>query len=145
MIIEDQHTASRGKILIADDDLFYRRLLANFLTGEKYSVTSVQSSDEARHQLLSEIFDMCVFDYNLPGESLAAIVSFMKRSARYIPFIIITGDESCDTERDARGLGPVFFFIKPFSLSDFSSVIREGIGRSGSTVAARSEWSIQHE
>ena len=145
MIIEDRHIGSKGKILVADDDMFYRRLLANFLTGEKYSVTSVHSSDEARNHLLQENFDMCVFDYNLPGEPLETVIAFMNRSARPVPFIIITGDESCDTERDARTLGPVFYFVKPFSLSDFSSVIREGIGRSGGTVTAQSEWSIQHE
>ncbi|MBN1759968.1 MAG: response regulator [Chitinispirillaceae bacterium] len=145
MIIEDRHTGSKGKILVADDDMFYRRLLANFLTGEKYSVTSVHSSDEARNHLLRENFDMCVFDYNLPGGPLETVIAFMNRSARPVPFIIITGDESCDTEREARTLGPVFYFVKPFSLSDFVSVIRESIARTPLPVPAPEKWSLHHE
>ena len=145
MIINEQGTPNNGTILIADDDMFYRRLLANFLIGEKFTVTTVQSYDEARQHLLRESFDLCVFDYYLPGEPLKAIVDYMNRSVRHTPFIIMTGDESCDTEREARNLGPVFYFVKPFSLGDFGSVIREVIGKSSRTVVNGTEWSLHHD
>ena len=145
MIIEERSEWVNGNILVADDDLFYRRLLANFLTGEKFTVTTVESSDEAQARLLRERFDMCVFDYNLPGEPLEMVVRQLNRSVQHTPFIIITGDESCDTEREARALGPVFYFVKPFSLGDFASVIREGIRGTGQVVGTHSGWSTQHE
>ena len=145
MIIENRNDWINGNILVADDDLFYRRLLANFLIGERFTVTTVQSSDEAMERLLRERFDLCVFDYNLPGVALETVVKRLNRSVQHIPFIIITGDESCETEREARSLGPVFFFVKPFSLGDFASVIREGIRGAAQVVGTHSGWSTQHE
>jgi DNA-binding NtrC family response regulator len=131
MILNKDNPIRNGNILVADDDLFYRQFLENFLTGEKFTVTTVESSDEAKARFLRERFDMCVFDYNLPGEPLEMVVRHLNRSVQHTPFVIITGDESCDTEREARALGPVFYFVKPFSLGDFASVIREGIRGSG--------------
>ena len=145
MIINDQHNSVQGNILVADDDLFYRRLLANFLIGEKFSVTSVATTEEARNRCLTDTFDLCVFDYYLPGEPLESVIDSLKRSGRNTPFIIITGDESCDTEREARGFGPVFFFVKPFSLSDFASVIKESINRFSQPVSVPENWSVEHE
>ena len=145
MILNEDNLIRNGRILIADDDLFYRRLLTNFLMGERFSVTAVSGTTEAGICLTREDFDLCVFDFFLPGGSLKSIVERINRSARYTPFIIMTGDESCETEREARSLGPVFFFVKPFSLNDFASVIKEVIGRSAGMVAARPEWSVHHE
>lgn len=145
MIINEHRNPENGKILVADDDLFYRRLLANFLIGEKYSVTTVATIDDARNKCTAETFDLCVLDYYLPGEPIGSVIGSLKQSGRNTPFIIITGDESCDTEREARVLGPVFYFVKPFSLSDFGSVIRECIARSRQTVIAPEKWSVEHE
>ena len=145
MSMEGHSDLVNGNILVADDDLFYRRLLEDFLTGEKFTVTTVLSGDEPRACLLRERFDMCVFDYYLPGEPLESVVDQMKRSIRYTPFIIITGDESCDTEREARALGPVFYFVKPLPLDDFVSVIRKGIRETERAIGIYSEWSALDE
>ena len=47
MILNEDNLIRNGRILIADDDLFYRRLLTNFLMGERFSVTAVSGTVEA--------------------------------------------------------------------------------------------------
>jgi DNA-binding NtrC family response regulator len=146
MILNEDNLLRNGKILVADDDLFYRHLLTNFLIGAEFSVTAVSGFKEAGIHLGRDSYDLCVFDFFLPGGSLRSIIESINRSVRPTPFIIMTGDESCETEREARSFNPVFFFVKPFSLSDFGSVIREVISRSSGTVAAVChEWSVHNE
>ena len=55
-------TAVSGAILIADDDLFIRRSLAEKLRGEGYQVCSVNDGDTAMRQLRREVFDIAIID-----------------------------------------------------------------------------------
>ena len=92
----------------------------------------------------AETLALCIFDFFLPGKPLDAIISTLKRSIHHIPFIIMTGDESCETERIARGFGPAFFFVKPFALHDFGCVVKEILNKTESPVSERL-WSENHE
>jgi len=141
MILNEHNSASNGRILIADDDMLYRRILSEFLTREHFEVTSVQSSDEVIVHLTENTFDLCVFDFFLPGISFEQVLTTINRSVHHTPFIFITGDETCETERRARSYGPVFYFVKPFSLKDFGSVVREVVGKAGKTVTIRNSGS----
>ena len=145
MILNDNNQISNGHILIADDDLFYRKLLANYLCGEMFTAATAEDGDKASHLLIEKTFDLCIFDFYLPGKPLDAIIHHINMSVHHIPFIIMTGDESCETERIARGLGPVFYFVKPFALSDFGSVVKEVVGKASVIVNTRPHWSVHHE
>jgi DNA-binding NtrC family response regulator len=143
MILNESSTSSNGSILIADDDMLYRRILSEYLIRERFQVTAVQSSEEVIRSLMHATFDLCVLDFFLPGISFDEVVTTISHSMHYTPFIVITGDETCETERRARSYGPIFYFIKPFSLRDFGSVVREVVGRAGITVSTRITGSEQ--
>lgn len=145
MILNEHNYGHNGSILIADDDMLYRRILSEFLKKEHFDVTAVRSSDEVIAQLHENTFDLCVFDFFLPGISFEQVLTAINRSIRHTPFIFITGDETCETERHARSYGPVFYFVKPFSLQDFGSVVREVIGKAGKIVSTRQNGSEEYE
>ena len=145
MIINQDRQWNSGRILIADDDLLYRRMLQQYLDKENFSVITAADGHEALSQLTTNRFDLCIFDYCLPDIAFETVIERLNRSVCRTPFIIMTGDESRETEKAARRLGPVFFFIKPFSLSDFGSVVREVIGQYDTSAANRSQWSLYHE
>lgn len=145
MILNENSTVSNGNILVADDDMLYRRILSEYLIRERFQVTTVQSSDEVIRYLTSKTFDLCVLDFFLPGISFDEVLATINRSVHHTPFIVITGDETCETERRARSYGPVFYFVKPFSLRDFGSVVREVLGKAGITVSTRITGSEHYE
>lgn len=145
MILNENSALYNGSILIADDDMLYRRILSEYLIREHFRVTSVQSSDEVIECLTRNLFDLCVLDFFLPGISFDQVLATINRSVHHTPFIVITGDETCETERLARSYGPVFYFVKPFSLRDFGSVVREVVGKAGFTVSTRITGSEHYE
>jgi CheY-like chemotaxis protein len=55
-------------VLIADDDISTRVLLAEHLRDCGYEVLEVSSGDEAMRVLISRVIDLLIFDARLPGE-----------------------------------------------------------------------------
>ncbi|MBD3420484.1 MAG: response regulator [Chitinivibrionales bacterium] len=110
-------------VLIADDDQLYLKAMSTYLHRSGYVTLRVSSGGRAVRTLSSRRVDMCIIDYHLPGESLIEYLNEREDTRESIPFIIITGDLSLETERLARSYSPVFFFVKPLELSDLRSVV----------------------
>ena len=65
---------------------------------------------------------LCIVDYHLPSIPCDRLISTLKNEFD-LPCIIVTGDTSDETEKQARGLSPEFFFFKPLQLEDLKSVV----------------------
>ncbi len=110
----------KGHILLADDDLFCRRSLKQILESEGYLVDEARSGSELMELLTGSRYDLGIYDYHLPTGGISSVLPSIHVD---MPFVIMTGDVSLQTERMARGLSPSFFFVKPIEMSDFLNVI----------------------
>ncbi|MBI3181044.1 MAG: response regulator [Myxococcales bacterium] len=65
----EQYRARKPKVLLVDDDAFFRRVLTDALTEAGMEVVSVSDGHEAMEQLTDLLFrlDLMVLDLNLPG------------------------------------------------------------------------------
>lgn len=113
-------------VLVVDDDLFSRRLIAENLKRLGYGVREAHNAHDAMQCLTEEDIVLCVVDYHLPGGTCAEVVGYA-RTELEVPSIIVTGDVSLETERSARALSPVFFFVKPIEPRDFRSVVKTAL------------------
>lgn len=68
MNAEEPSRMSKNRILIVDDDAALRRLIADFLGENGYSVTAAVDAPDMRRQLAAREYDLIVLDLMMPGE-----------------------------------------------------------------------------
>jgi len=123
-----------AKILVADDDLFYRNLVADSLVAMGHEVTKAADGNEALQEwLLSEQpFDCLVLDVYMDKitgldllEKIREITAITNDREKRAPVIIMTSDEKVETELEARRKKAFSFLIKPFSLDQLERAVNK--------------------
>jgi putative two-component system response regulator len=72
----DPVAVASGRILVVDDDVPVRRLLAAILSEAGYDVRDVSSAREARHALEHDTIALLLSDVNMPGETGLDLIRF---------------------------------------------------------------------
>lgn len=112
------------RVLIADCDQYYRNILFNVFDKINCEIVTVFDGNDAVEFLSLGMFDIAVIDYDLPGKRGDEVICSMRSKYIEIPVIIVTSDNSIETERNVRSQGPAYFFIKPFSVNDMHEVVQ---------------------
>jgi len=119
------------RVILAEDDLEMRSMLAESLRRDGYQVVEaadgralealIRSSFHATPQ--GEPVDLIVTDVRMPGCSGLSVLEAVREAHWAIPVIVITayGDEA--THDEARQLGAVAVFDKPFDLDDLRTAV----------------------
>lgn len=115
------------KILVADDDEAFLRLVDNDLTKEGYVVIKAQKGRDVISLAISRAPDLIILDINLPDISGGAAGEMLKGDPRTrdIPVIFLTGLLTKE-EEESRGhmIGGRYFFAKPYNLQAFLEEIQ---------------------
>jgi DNA-binding response OmpR family regulator len=110
--------ASRGRILVADDEPHIRRILTTLLEAASFDVDPVADGPTALDHLESDTeYDLVLLDIMMPGatglEVLERLRDLSHRAS--VPVVILTA-KGQDADRDeAFALGANDFVTKPFS------------------------------
>ena len=83
----------RPHLLVLDDEEDISRLISEFFEAKGYEVTTAAGAAEAMRLAVDEVFDLCVFDVNLAGESGLELLRYFKSNFPNLPIIIYTGLE----------------------------------------------------
>jgi sigma-B regulation protein RsbU (phosphoserine phosphatase) len=99
---EEETTTGGGRILVVDDNLFNRELLARHLERQGHSVRAAADGVEALRLIESEDFDIVVLDVMMPGMNGYQILERIKNdpARRDIHVIVISALQ--DTQSIAR-------------------------------------------
>ena len=82
--------AKQAKLLVVEDDVLVRMLLADMLCEIGYTVAAEAASvDEALEATRKTDFDLAILDANLEGESVLPVADALV--ARDIGFVFVTG------------------------------------------------------
>lgn len=115
-LTKDQGKASR-KVLVVDD-AFMNRVMLEDMLSDSYDVEAVEDGSDALERLEDHPLDygIVLLDLNMPKVSGFAVLEKMTEWELIdkIPVIVITGDESYETEMHALALGATDFVRKPF-------------------------------
>jgi DNA-binding response OmpR family regulator len=129
-------TARRRRVLVADDDLEMRKLVAESLRNDDYEV--VEEADGGR--LLVRIaatctpgdtrdpIDLIVSDIRMPVCSGLDILKSLREAHWTTPFILMTAFGDDETRARAEKLGALLI-DKPFYMSALRLVVRELLER----------------
>lgn len=101
-------------ILVVDDDERIRTLLARYLTGQNYRVTTAEDAANAADKLTSVSFDLLIVDVMMPGQNGFDFVADLRRRGNAVPVILLTARG--EAEDRIRGLetGADDYLPKPF-------------------------------
>ena len=114
---------SQAKILVVDDELFFRHLYRDLLEDAGYSVVVCTNGDEAVRLLESEPFDLVLSDVVMPGRSGIDVLRFAKGLPSPPDVVMVTGYASLDTAIESLKNGARDYLVKPFNPEELKHLI----------------------
>ncbi len=111
-------------ILIVDDDVTLRAVLADFLSSYGYACTEAETVPQARKHLEEKRFDLAISDFDLPAETGIDLLKHVVYNYPLLNFIMITGSTDPEVKRTAFELGALEFMTKPFKLQDLLKKVK---------------------
>ena len=117
-----------GSILLVEDELFIRVLLADELRDEGYQVIEASNAEEALEVLRGVVPDAILSDVNMPGSiDGLGLLAAVKVAFPGLPVIIMSGHVH---PGDAVAAGAHQFVAKPFRIGVIVEAVREVLEKS---------------
>ena len=113
-------------VVIIEDDPGVRFFLEEALKGEKYSVSSFASYEEAT-PAIDKTTDLVIMDISLPGMDGLSATSDLKQKSD-VPILIITAYGTKKNALEAIKRGATDFFIKPILLDELKVILKRVLG-----------------
>lgn len=117
--------ARQPRVLVVDDDKLMREVLKAILRSEKFAVSGEAANGAAA---LSHVEkhkpDIVCLDINMEGMSGIETLKTIRNTHPEIIVIMISGDASIATVRDAVSLGAHGYIIKPFNAARIAASLR---------------------
>ncbi|MEW5796436.1 MAG: response regulator [Candidatus Zixiibacteriota bacterium] len=117
--------ASKGKVLVVDDDPMLRTLLVDTLTAIGYESTAASDGVEAMALLREEghhDFDLVITDIKMPHMDGLTLTKKIRRACPLLPVLFITGVVSEETMAAAA---PDGYLSKPFRIELLEDLIEK--------------------
>lgn len=120
---------SDGHILLCDDDMELRKLLANLLRENGYRVTPISDGRDVARYLASATIDLLILDVMLPGTNGLQICRDL-RATSTIPILMLTAKGSETDRIVGLEMGADDYVAKPFSPNELLARVKAIIRRS---------------
>src|SRR5918997_2601120 len=103
------------RILIVDDDLSMRMLLAEYFRRLGFEVEEKESAEEALEHAVSGRFDCFIFDVSMPGMSGLELLKRVRDRGVETPAMFLTAHDAVDDKVAGFQAGADDYLAKPFS------------------------------
>lgn len=117
-------------VLVAEDDLEMRRMLAAVLRASGYRVVEARNGMELLDVLVDHLpprpggrLDLIVSDIRMPGLTGMEVLEGMRLEPGFPPMILITAFGDLDTHQAAERFGVVAMLDKPFQLEGLMQLV----------------------
>jgi DNA-binding response OmpR family regulator len=122
-----------ARLLLAEDDLELRELLAYVLRADGHDVVEARDglelleilSESTQRGAAHEPFALVVSDVSMPGLTAFDVLTRLQRALADTPVILITAFGDQTTHLRAQRLGASRVFDKPFDFDDLRAAVRE--------------------
>ncbi|MBI5561425.1 MAG: diguanylate cyclase [Deltaproteobacteria bacterium] len=105
----------KARVLVVDDDAFFRTLCSDILTGGGYEVVAAATGAEAVGIVETEPVDVVITDLVMPDLSGLDVLQRTKQHNALIDVIVITGHGSIESAIEALKSGAVDYIRKPLN------------------------------
>lgn len=142
-------TNSQGRILVVDDDVEIRDLVAEYLSRNGYEVVTARDGASMRRALEASPVDLVVLDVMLPGEDGLSLCRDLRASSS-LPVIMLTARHDEIDRIIGIELGADDYLGKPFNprelLARIKGVLRRArtlpVSRGGARRLRFSGWTL---
>jgi two-component system chemotaxis response regulator CheY len=118
----------KSRVLVVDDDNLMREVLKAILRDEGYEVAGEAKDGQAALQQVSKLNpDVVCLDVNMPGMTGIEVLQAILKSAPSTKVVMVTGDSTMNTVRDAVGFGACGYIIKPLNAARVGTAIRAAL------------------
>jgi DNA-binding response OmpR family regulator len=117
----------KPKVLIVDDEDFFRTLVANGFEREGFTVLQADNGEDGIEVAKSELPELILLDLVMPKLLGFEVCQILRKDQRFTKTaIIIMSAKSYKPDMDkAAELGADDYVVKPFEFNDLLSVARE--------------------
>ncbi|HTS86852.1 MAG TPA: sigma-54 dependent transcriptional regulator [Gemmatimonadales bacterium] len=126
-VTEEPEPALRPRVLLVEDDLGSRAVLLRALESVPYEVDAVGTGEEGLRCIGAQVYDLALFDLNLPGLDGMSLLSAATAQQPDAQFIMITGDASVETAIEAMRLGAYDYLRKPLHVPELLVVLERAL------------------
>jgi DNA-binding response OmpR family regulator len=119
------------RILVVDDDIYIRRLLARILSEEGYTIETVADAQAMWRAFRTRTFNLVILDLRLPGGGQNGIaLAGQLRSESIVPLIMLTGKAEPIDKVIGLEVGADDYVTKPFDRHELIARVRSVLRRS---------------
>ena len=104
---------NKNHILIVDDDDRIRSLLKDYLSENRYIVSTAENADQAKKKLEYIRFDIIILDVMMPGQNGYELTKEVKKKIK-TPIILLTAKGEVENRIKGLELGADDYIGKPF-------------------------------
>jgi PAS domain S-box-containing protein len=118
--------AYAGTVLVCDDELNIRELIASVLEAEGFRVVRARDGVEGVSAFAAEpgAFALAVVDLLMPGLGGHDVIRQLRSARPGLPAVLVTGFADRELPADVRTAGPTTLLPKPFRLDHLSAAVR---------------------
>src|SRR5688500_2773476 len=127
---------NKPRVLIVDDELAIRDLLAQMLSDDCACITS-PSAEAALEEFRTSTFDLVISDINLGGMSGVEMVPRIQKISPDTVVMMISGAYNVDAAIDAMRVGVFDYVRKPFDHDHVLVAVRRALDHQQALVAKR--------
>ncbi len=106
------------KILLLEDDEILNEIIESFLLGKGHKVSCTFDGDEAESLLYEEVFDLLLFDVNVPSISGFELLKNLRANNIFTPAIFITSLSEIEDLKNGFSSGCDDYIKKPFEFDE---------------------------
>jgi type II secretory ATPase GspE/PulE/Tfp pilus assembly ATPase PilB-like protein/DNA-binding response OmpR family regulator len=111
--VAEKEIKDKISILVVEDDLDSRQLVARFLENNGYTVTPAEDGVSALLQLGKQRFDLIISDVNMPNLNGFKLLEMKGQKGIETPVIFLTSRSDPEDMERGMGLGAVDYITKP--------------------------------
>jgi len=120
---------SAAKILITDDNLMNRRLLAAVFESQGFQIRLSESGEEALKEIAAEVPSVLLLDLRMPGMDGLEVLRKAKEVAPQLPVILLTAHGDLPDAVQAIKLGAYDFLARPINNDKLVLTVRRALER----------------
>lgn len=117
------------KVLLVDDEDFFREATARQLTVRGFKVEAVDCGEKALEQIKADPPEVVVLDQQMPGLSGSETFAEIKKINPLIEVIMLTGNTSVDNALQLLQLGSFDYLMKPINIDELLYKIEDAYTR----------------
>ncbi|AFS71630.1 MULTISPECIES: response regulator [Exiguobacterium] len=113
----------KGRLLIAEDEPGIRNLLAQLFRAQGYTTDVAVDGLETIERLKKADYDLLLMDVNMPGRTGLEVLRHQDEVGRRVRTILMTALGEKEAMEEAKRLGVVAFFGKPFDIFELKKEV----------------------